>query len=63
VNGDRAGGTVSLKKMNDSTFEETYKVNGKTVYVNQITAQGETLKVTSKNVVRGTTETFSLNKQ
>ena len=63
VKGDRAGGTVSLKKMNDSSFEETYKVNGKTVYINQITAQGNTLKVTSKNMIRGTTENFTLNTQ
>lgn len=63
VKGDRAGGTVSLKKVDDSSIEETYKVNGNTVYVNQITAQGKTLKVTSKNVIRGTTENFTLNKQ
>jgi hypothetical protein len=56
------GGTLSLKKLNDPSFEQTYKVNGQTVYVNQITAQGKTLKVTSKHMVLGTTENFTLNK-
>lgn len=63
VKGDRAGGTVSLKKVNESTIEETYKQDGKPVQVNQFTAQGKTLKVVSKNLRRGTTESFTAEKQ
>jgi len=63
VKGDRAGGTVSLKKVNDNSIEETYKQDGKPVAVNQMTVQGKTLKVVSKDVRRDTTESFTAEKQ
>lgn len=63
VKGDRAGGTVSLKKVNDTTIEETYKQDGKPIAVNQFTVEGNTLKFVSKNVRRGTTESFTAEKQ
>ncbi len=63
VKGDRAGGTVSVKKVNDTTVEETYKQDGKPTAVTQFTVEGKTLKVVSKNVRRGTTESFTAEKQ
>lgn len=63
VKGDRAGGTVSLEKINDTTIEETYKQDGKLIAVNQLTVEGNTLKFVSKNVRRGTTESYTAEKQ
>jgi hypothetical protein len=63
VKGDRAGGVVSLKKINDTTFEETYKQDGKPVQSSQFSVQGKTLKVDLKNLRRGTTESFTAEKQ
>ncbi len=60
--GGRAGRTVSLKKVNDTTIEETHKLDGKPIEVNQLTVEGNTLKFVSKNV-RGTTESFTAEKQ
>ncbi len=63
VKGDRAGDKVSLKKVNDNTIEETWKRDGKPLYVNTMTVEGKTLKVVSRNVKRGTTETYIAEKQ
>lgn len=63
MKGDRAGGTVSLKKVNDNTIEETYKQDGKPLYVNTMTVEGKTLRFASKSVKRGTTNTFITEKQ
>lgn len=63
VNGDRAKGTVSLKKVNENTVEETYKQDGKPVRVTEMTVQGNTVKFVSKDVQRGTTDTFTADKQ
>ncbi len=63
IKGDRAGGTVSLKKVNDNTIEETYKQDGKPLFVNTMTVEGNTLKYVSKNIKRGTTETYIAEKQ
>lgn len=63
VKADRAGGTVSLKKVNDNTIEETYKQDGKPLFVNTMSVQGKTMKLVSKDVKRGTTETYIAEKQ
>lgn len=63
VKSDRAGGTISLKKVNDNTIQETYKQDGKPVNVNEMTVQGNTMKVVSKDTRRGTTMTFTAEKQ
>ena len=63
VQGDRAGGTVSLKKVNDTTIEETYKQDGKPTVVNQMTVAGNSLKFVTKDLRRGTTETITAQKQ
>lgn len=63
IKGDRAGGTISLKKVNDNTIEETYKRDGKPVTVNEMTVQGNTMKVVSKDVRRGGTVSFTATKK
>jgi hypothetical protein len=65
VKGDAGGSMVSLTKVNDSSFIETYKRDGKIVEVDQITvsADGKTLSVKSENKERGTTATFTATKQ
>jgi hypothetical protein len=63
VKGDRAGGTVSLKQMNDSTIEETYKQDGKPLFVNTMTVQGKTMKYVSKDIKNDMTDTYIAEKQ
>ncbi len=63
VNGVRAASTVSLKKVNDNTIEETIKREGKPFIVTRITAGGNTLKFVSKDQRRGTTTSFTAHKQ
>ncbi len=63
VKADRAGGTVSLKKVNDNTIEETYKQDGKPVAINTMTVTGDTMKYVAKDVRRGTTDSFTATKQ
>jgi hypothetical protein len=63
INSDRAGGTVSLKKVSDNTIEETYKQDGKPVSINQMTVTGSKMKLVAKDPRRGTTETYTANKQ
>jgi hypothetical protein len=55
--------TVSLKKVNDHTIEETQKRNGNVVMVNTMTVGGKTMKVTSDNKVTGRTNTYTATKQ
>jgi hypothetical protein len=63
LKGDRAGGTISLKKVNANTIEETYKQDEKPVAINEMTVTGNTMKVVSKDVRRGTTMNFTAQKQ
>jgi hypothetical protein len=60
---DRAGGTISLKKLSGNSFEETYKQDAKPVQISVVTVDGKTMKVVSKDVRRGTTDTFTAEKQ
>lgn len=60
---DRAGGTISLKKLSGTSFEETYKQDAKPIAISVITVDGKTMKVVSKDVRRGTTDTFTAEKQ
>lgn len=63
VHGDRAGRTVALKKMNDTTIEETYKEDGKPIISSRMTVSGNTIKFVSKDLRRDTTESFTADKQ
>jgi hypothetical protein len=63
LKGDRADRTISLKKVNDTTIEETVKQDGKPFAVNRITVEGKTLKFLSKDPRRGTTTSFTADKQ
>jgi hypothetical protein len=63
VKSDRSGGTISLKKLSDSSIQETYKQDGKPVAVNEMTVAGNTMKLTTKDPRRGTTESYTANKQ
>lgn len=55
--------TVSLKKINDHTVEETQKRNGAVVVVNTMTVSGKTMKVSSDNKVTGRTNSYTATKQ
>jgi hypothetical protein len=55
--------TVSLKKVNDHTFEETQKRNGSVVEVNTMTVSVKTMKVSSDNKVTGRTTSYTATKQ
>jgi len=63
VKGDRAGGTVSLKRLGQNSIEETYKQDGKPVAVNELTVAGKILKIVSKDPRRGTTVSYTADKQ
>ncbi len=58
-----AGGTVSLRKVNDSTILETRKRDGKTIAVNEMTVQGNTMKVVSKDLSGSTMMSFTADRQ
>jgi len=58
-----AGGTVSLRKVNDSTILETRKRDGKTLAVNEMTVQGNTMKVVSKDLSGNTMMSFTADRQ
>jgi hypothetical protein len=60
---DRAGGTISLKKIDGATMEATYKQDGKPVIINRITVKGRVLTITQTDPRRGTTEVFMAQKQ
>jgi hypothetical protein len=65
VRGDRGGSTVSLKRVDDRTIEETTKRDGKIVGVARLTvaADGRTLNFTYDDKERGTTMTYLARKQ
>lgn len=58
-----AGGTVSLKKINDNTIVETHKRDGNTIAINEMTVQGNTLKVVSKDIHGNTMMSFTAEKR
>ncbi len=58
-----AGGTVSLRKVNDSTILETRKRGGKTLAVNEMTVQGNIMKVVSKDLNGNAMMSFNADKQ
>lgn len=55
--------TVSLKKINDHTLEETEKRNGNVIEVNTITVSGKNMKVSSDNKLTGRINTYTATKQ
>lgn len=55
--------SVSLKKINDHTLEETEKRNGNVIEVNTMTVTGKTMKVSSDNKVTGRTTTYTATKK
>ncbi len=63
LHGDRAGRTVSLKKVNDATIEETIKEDGKPIFSTRMTVAGNTMKFVSEDLRRATTESFTADKQ
>jgi hypothetical protein len=65
IKGDPSATTVSLTKVNDRSFDETTKSDGKIVSVNHVTvsADGKTMSVKSASKVQGTTATFTAIKQ
>lgn len=60
---DRAGGTISLKKIDANTIEETYKQDGKPVSINRLTVKGKTLTFNTSDPRRGTKQSFTAEKQ
>jgi hypothetical protein len=65
VKGGRVTSTVSLRKVNDRTIEQTTKRDGKVVMVDYmaVSADGKTLTVKSEDREHGTTTTFVAVKQ
>lgn len=65
IKGDRGGSTVSLRRVDDSTIEETMKREGKVVNINRlrVAADGRTMTVTIDDKERGTTMAFVAHKQ
>jgi hypothetical protein len=55
--------TVSLKKINDHTVEETLKRNGNVIEVSTMTVSGKNMKVTSDNKLSGRINTYTATKQ
>lgn len=58
-----ATGTVSVRKVNDSMIVETRKRDGKTLSVNEITVQGNKMKVVSKDFSGNTMMSFTAERQ
>ena len=58
-----AGGTVSLKRVNNNTILETRNRNGKFLALNEITVHGKTMRVVSKDIRGNTVMTFTADKQ
>jgi hypothetical protein len=63
--GDPGVTSVSLKKIDANTIEETDKRNGKVVYVNRMTVSGDgqSLALESNDKLHGTTAKFEAKKQ
>ncbi len=58
-----AGGTVSLKKVNDNTILETRNRDGKFLALNEITVHGNTMSVISRDLRGNTMMSFIADKQ
>lgn len=54
---------ASVKKINDHTFEETLKRNGKVVEVNTMTVAGKSMKINSENKLSDRTSTYTATKK
>lgn len=65
IKGDRAGATVLLTRVSDSSIDETIKVDGKVVAVNRMTVStdGKTLTVKSEDKERGRTTSWVATKR
>jgi hypothetical protein len=65
ASGDSAPSTASLKRIDDYTIEETSKQDGKAVGVKRMTVSkdGKSMKVTTADKKRGTTMTYTAQKQ
>src|SRR6202034_3611905 len=64
-NGDPGLTTVSVKRIDKNTIQETDKRDGKAMYVTQMTisADGKSLAFTSQDVERGTTSKVTAMKR
>lgn len=60
-----SGGVISLTKLNDRSFVETFRRDGKVVEVNHMTvsADGKTMSIKIENKEQGTTTTYTAIKQ
>ncbi len=58
-----AGGTVSLKKIDDTTILETRKRDGKLLAINEISTHGNTMKVVSRDRDGNIMMSFAAEKQ
>lgn len=65
IQGDPGHTIVSLKRIADRTIEETYKRDGKVVGVSRMTvsSDGKSIGVEYTNKERGTTTTYTMEKQ
>jgi hypothetical protein len=65
IKGDRGGSTVSVKRIDDRTVEETTKRDGKVVGVSRMTvaADGKSMDMTYDDKERGTTMSYVAKKQ
>jgi hypothetical protein len=65
VKGGADASTVSLKRLNERSVEETIKRGGKIIYVNTmaVSADGRTMTVKSEDKERGTTDSWVAVKQ
>jgi hypothetical protein len=63
--GDPMSDMVSLKLVDDHTFQETYKKGGKPVYVStmKVAADGKSMELTGEDKRRGTTDKVTAEKQ
>lgn len=63
VKNSRTNQTVTLKKLGDNHVLETFKEDGKVVATNDMTVNGSTMKIVSKDMRRGTTDNLDAQKQ
>ena len=61
--GDPGTTSVSLKKIDANTLEETDKRDGKTISVSRMTVSGKTLKIDVDDKLHGTTASYVATKQ
>jgi len=62
IKGDLGGTTASVKKTGDNTYEETDTRKGKVVGVTDMTVDGDTLHVVSKNSLDGSSTTYDMKR-